>query len=171
MERRWATTVTREQSGLMDSTILQGRGNLKILEQVTKEINSLSSKNIIPFNKCIVYYRRHFWQPWWQVGWQAIFLGWQLPPRWFRHCAQGIVALFPYLEDPFSQHGYVSISQYCIITTLCIYSLFELLIAFPFGYIYNYIGTLLRSREWFWIPCMAIEDHSKKKFRGKRWLS
>ena len=80
MERRWATTVTREQSGLMDSTILQGRGNLKILEQVTKEINSLSSKNIIPFNKCIVCYRRHFWQPWWQVGWQAIFLGWQLPP-------------------------------------------------------------------------------------------
>src|SRR4029434_4698622 len=61
------STVTREQSGFMDSTILQGRGNLKILEQVTKEINSLSSKNIIPFNKCIVYYRRHFSQPGAQV--------------------------------------------------------------------------------------------------------
>lgn len=39
--------------------------------------------------------------------------------------ARGIVALFPYLEDPYSQHGYVS---KWVIATLCTYSLFEMLI-------------------------------------------
>ena len=39
--------------------------------------------------------------------------------------AQGIVALFPYLEDPYSQHGYVSKS---VISTLCPYSLFGMFI-------------------------------------------
>lgn len=39
--------------------------------------------------------------------------------------AQGIVALFPYLEDPYSQHGYVS---KWVIAKLCRYSLFEMLI-------------------------------------------
>ncbi|MEQ2289702.1 hypothetical protein AMECASPLE_035942 [Ameca splendens] len=53
--------------------------------------------------------------------------------------AQGIVALFPYLEDPFSKHG-------CV-------------------------GTLLRSRQWFRISCMAFKDHSKNNCRRERCLS
>jgi len=48
------------------------------------------------------------------------------PPKSVRVMyAQGIVALFPYLEDPYSQHGYVS---KWVSATLCTYSLFEMLI-------------------------------------------
>ncbi|CAL8288066.1 unnamed protein product [Arctogadus glacialis] len=31
--------------------------------------------------------------------------------------------------------------------------------------------TTIQSCEWFWIPCLAFEDHSKKSGRGKRSLS
>lgn len=78
--------------------------------------------------------------------------------------AQGIVALFPCLEDPFSQHGYVSKNTLKQIEI-------ALRNANSFVGLHVFIaGTFLRSREWFWIPCMAVEDHSKNNCRGKRCL-
>lgn len=75
--------------------------------------------------------------------------------------AQRIVALFPYLQDPYSQHGmsvYTVILKYIIVLKhvdeiLCLHVLIS--------------RTFIPSREWFRIPCMAPEDHSVKKCSGK----